>query len=165
MGRATILLLKIVLAAAILGGLFVQCFMIPLAITDGPTPAPPNEYQRISVLLYLGLLLLALQVCALCVWRLASMVHKRTVFSPAAFKFVNTIIGCVGFAALLTLALGVILAPGEAVPPGIVLLVGGLALAMGGVALIVVILRLLLKQATDTELEATHLRDELGEVI
>ena len=62
-------------------------------------------------------------------------------------------------------ALGVVLAPGEAVAPGVVLLIGGAALVLGGIALIVLLLRLLLAQAVERDTEARRLRDELDEVI
>jgi len=57
------------------------------------------------------------------------------------------IIGAIVAAALVVLALGVLLAPGEAVPPGMVLLIGGAGPAILGVALVVVVLRMLLAQA------------------
>jgi len=68
-------------------------------------------------------------------------------------------------AALLTLALAVVLAPGEAVPPGMVLLVCGLAVMAAGIALVVLVLRMLLAQAVARDTEAQHLRAELDEVI
>ncbi len=61
-------------------------------------------------------------------------------------------------ASLLTFALGVVLAPGEDVAPGLVLLIGGLGVCVAGVALVVMVLRALLSQAM-------HLRTELDAVI
>ena len=57
------------------------------------------------------------------------------------------------------------LAPGEAVAPGIVLLLGGVGLAVLGMALIVLVLRMLLAKAVDRDIEATRMRAELAEVI
>ena len=68
-------------------------------------------------------------------------------------------------AAVLTVALGVVLAPGDAVPPGLVLLVGGAAMVAAGIGLIVLLLRSLLAQAILRDVEATELRAELDEVI
>jgi hypothetical protein len=59
----------------------------------------------------------------------------------------------------------VVLAPGEAVPPGVVALLGGLSLAVFGVALIVLVLRMLLAQALARDVEASRLGAELAEVI
>jgi hypothetical protein len=62
-------------------------------------------------------------------------------------------------------ALAVVLAPGESVPPGVILLMCGVVLAILGVALVVLILRTLLAQAVDRDAEATQMRAELEEVI
>jgi Protein of unknown function (DUF2975) len=59
----------------------------------------------------------------------------------------------------------VLLAPGEAVAPGIVLLIGGLGVMVAGGALIVLVLRMLLAQAVARDAEAVHLQAELDEVI
>lgn len=73
--------------------------------------------------------------------------------------------GAVVAAAVLLFALAVVLAPGEAVPPGMVLLICGAAVAVLGVALVVVVLRMLLAQAVARDVEAAQLRSELDEVI
>lgn len=57
------------------------------------------------------------------------------------------VFGAVAAASLLTLGLGVALAPGDAVPTGVALLIGGTAVMVSGVALIVLVLRMLLAQA------------------
>ena len=92
------------------------------------------------------------------------MVRRGTVFSDAAFLFVDVICGAIVMASLLAFALGVVLAPGD-VAPGVVLLIGGFAVCVAGVALIVRVLRLLLAQAVARDAEAQHLRAELDEVI
>jgi Na+-transporting methylmalonyl-CoA/oxaloacetate decarboxylase gamma subunit len=51
------------------------------------------------------------------------------------------------------------------VAPGVVLLIGGLAVLVAGVGLVVVVLRMLLAQAVARDTEAHHLRAELDEVI
>jgi hypothetical protein len=93
------------------------------------------------------------------------MVRRGTVFSPAAFRYVHIVIGAFTAAALLTFALGAVLAPGEAVAPGVVLLIGGIGLAILGVALVVTVLRMLLAQAVARDVEAAQMQAELGEVI
>ncbi|WP_369272439.1 DUF2975 domain-containing protein [Streptomyces sp. R11] len=55
--------------------------------------------------------------------------------------------------------------PGEAVAPGVVLLIGGVATAVMGVALIVLVLRMLLAQAVARDVEATAMQAEVGAVI
>ncbi len=62
-------------------------------------------------------------------------------------------------------ALAFVLAPGEAAAPGMILLIGGAATVIAGIALVVVVMRSLLMQAVAREAEASHLRAELDEVI
>lgn len=121
--------------------------------------------MRVPVLVIIVLGIMTIQVTLVCVWRLLTMVRRGTVFSHAAFRYVDVVIGAAVAAALLTFALAVVLAPGEAVPPGVVLLICGLAVVAGGIALVVLVLRMLLAQAVAGETEAKHLRAELDGVI
>ncbi len=107
----------------------------------------------------------AAEVVLVCVWRLVTMVRRGTVFSLGAFRYVHIVIGAFVAAALLVCALGVVLAPGEAVAPGIVLMLGGVVVAVLGVALVVLVLRMLLAQAVARDIEAARMRAELAEVI
>jgi hypothetical protein len=56
-------------------------------------------------------------------------------------------------------------APGQREDPGVTLIMGGIGVAILGVALIVLVLRMLLAQAVARELEATQLKAELNQVI
>ncbi len=162
MGNLTLIALRLVLAVALAGSVFVQAVMVPLLWMDlDDAPASVRVPLVIIVLLGIG----TMQVTALCVWRLLAMVRRGTVFSHAAFRYVDIVIGAVTVASILTFALAVTLAPGEAVAPGVVLLVCGLALVVAGIALIVLVLRMLLAQAVDRDAEAHRLRAELDEVI
>jgi hypothetical protein len=111
------------------------------------------------------LIIVTAQVTLVCIWRLVTMVRRGTVFSPAAFRYVDVMIGAAAAASLLTFALGFVLAPGDAVPPGMVLLIGGAAVVAAGVGLVVLVLRTLLVQAISRDAEASELRAELDEVI
>ncbi len=162
MGNLTILALRTVLALALVGSLFVQAVMVPLMWID-LDDAPASVRVPVLVIVVLGIL--TLQVCAVCVWRLLTMVRRGTVFSDGAFRYVDIVIGAISAASLLTFALAVTLAPGEEVAPGLVGLICGLALVVAGVALIVLVLRMLLTQAVARDAEAHHLQAELDEVI
>ncbi|GIG41307.1 DUF2975 domain-containing protein [Cellulomonas phragmiteti] len=162
MRHLTVLALRVVVVLALAGSLAVQVVLAPLLWVD-LEEAPPGVRAPVVAIFVLGLV--TLQVCAVCVWRLLTMVRREEVFTPAAFRWVDVIVGAIAAAAVLALALGVVLAPGEAVAPGVVLLIGGAALVLGGIALVVLLLRLLLAQAVDRDTEARQLRDELDEVI
>lgn len=161
MRRYVVVMLQIVIALSLAGSLAVQTVILPLVWADLEGEV---LWGRIALVTIAALWIVGLQVCAVCIWRLLAMVRRGSVFSPAAFRWVDVIIGAVAFDALLTLVLGVLLAPGEAAP-GAVALVCGAALVTGGVALLVVVMRQLLQQAVERDAEARTLRSELDEVI
>ena len=166
MGNLAILALRIVLAMVLAGSLFVQAVMVPLLATDlnedfGSDVADVSV--PFIVITVLGIV--TIQVTVVCVWRLVTMVRRGTVFSHAAFRYVDVVIGAVATASLLTFGLGVVLAPGETAAPGVVLLIGGVAVIIAGIALIVLVMRMLLAQAVARDAEAHHLQAELDEVI
>jgi hypothetical protein len=164
MGHLTVVALRVVLAIALAGSLFVQALMVPLLWADleGSELA---DWARVSVVVIVILGIATMQVTAVCIWRLLTMVRRGTVFSDAAFRYVDTVIGAVAAASLLTFGLGVVLAPGEAVAPGVVLLIGGVAVVVAGIALIVIVMRMLLAQAVARDAEAHQLQAELDTVI
>ena len=163
MGKLTILALRIVIAMVLAGSLFVQVRMVPLLSVDLVEAGAPDG-PRVALLAIVVLGVLCVQVVAVCVWRLLTMVRRGTVFSHRAFRFVDVIFGAIAFAAVLMLGIAVILAPGE-IAPGVVLLICGAALMIGGVALVVLVMRTLLAQAVARDVEAADLRAELDEVI
>jgi hypothetical protein len=153
--------LRAVIALSIAGTLLVQVGLVPLIWRDlDGTPAA----SRVTLVVVVVLGILTLQISALCVWRLLTMVRRGSVFSDAAFRYVDVIIAAIASGAVLVFVVAALLAPGEA-PPGLVGLICGAALVIGGVALIVYVLRTLLKQAVAREIEAAHLRSELSEII
>ncbi|WP_433543712.1 DUF2975 domain-containing protein (plasmid) [Streptomyces sp. CA-294286] len=165
MGKLTVLALRGVLVLLLGGSLFVQAVMVPLLAADMKGPTGDLAHLRTPVLVIIVLGVVTAQVTLVCVWRLVSMVRSGTVFSQRAFRYVHVVIGAFVAAALLVWVLGALLAPGEAVAPGVVLLLGGVGLAILGVALVVLVLRMLLAQAVAREVQASRMKAELDEVI
>ena len=161
MAKSTILVLQVVIALALAGSLVVQTVIVPLLWADLEGEV---LWGRIALVIIAVLGVLTLQVFAVCVWMLLTKVRRRSIFQPSSFRYVNVIIGAMAAAALLILAFAFVLAPSE-IAPGIVALVCGAALVMAGVALLVVVMKALLRQAIERENEARTLRTELGEVI
>jgi len=163
MGKLTVLALRIVIAMVLAGSLFVQVWMIPLVSADLVEAGAPDG-PRIALLAIFVLGIGCVQVTAVCVWRLLTMVRRGTVFSHGAFRYVNIIFGAIAVASVLMFGIAVILAPGE-VAPGIVLLICGASVMIAGVALVVLVMRTLLAQAVALDAQAHHLQSELDEVI
>lgn len=165
MGKLTVLALRAVLVALLAGSVFVQTVMVPLLAADMEELNADFAYLRTPFLVLTVLGVVAAQIVLVCVWRLVTMVRRGTVFSHAAFRYVHIVIGALVAAALLVFAFAVLLAPGEPVPPGVVLLICGVVVAILGGALIVLVLRMLLAQAVARDVEAARMRAELEEVI
>lgn len=166
MGKLTVLALRVVLALGLAGSLFVQAVMVPLLAVDLDEDFNADVADvRVPIIVIVLLGIVTVQVSMVCVWRLLTMVRRGTVFSHGAFRYVDIVFGAIAAASLLMFALGVVLAPGEAVAPGVVLLIGGAGVLIAGVALVVAVLRILLAQAVARDAEALHLQAELDEVI
>lgn len=168
MGRFTILALRVVIAVALAGSLVVLGVLVPLTWIDLDEARTQVRVPFVTILV-LGIL--TLQVVAICIWRLLTMVRRGTVFSPAAFRYVDVIIGAIAAASVLTFGVAVVAAysnrtsPGDEVAPGLVGLVCGAALVVAGVALVVLVLRALLVQAVSLDRETRHLQAELDGVV
>ena len=108
--------------------------------------------------------IVCLQVCAVCTLILLTRVRRGSVFRRSSFRYVDAIAWSVFAAALVSAAVAALLAPGG-IAPGVVALIGGVALVLGGVALIVVVMKALLRQATQQEVDLGVLRAELDEVV
>ncbi|TDD49529.1 DUF2975 domain-containing protein [Nonomuraea terrae] len=165
MGKLTVLALRAVLVVLLAGSVFVQAVMVPLLAADLDGLDSELAYPIPAYLVTILLGVVTAQVVLVCLWRLVTMVRRGTVFSHAAFRHVHVVIGAFVAAAVLTFVLAVLLAPGEAVAPGVVLLVCGVVVAILGVALVVLVLRMLLAQAVARDIEAARLEAELDEVI
>ncbi len=167
MGRLAVLTLRVVIATALIGSLGVQLVLVPLLWLDLESAA--SVRVPLVVLVVLGIV--TMQVTAICVWRLLTMVRRETVFSHAAFRYVDIVIGAIASASLFTFGIAVVAAytnrttPGDEVAPGMIALICGVSLVVAGVALIVFVLRMLLAQAVTLDSQAKHLQSELDEVI
>jgi hypothetical protein len=165
MGTWTVLALRVVLGGGLVGSLFVQAVMVPLLFTDMEGADAEVLDLRLPLLTIAVLGIVTVQTTMVCVWRLLTMVRRGTVFSLGAFRYVDVMIGAAAAASLLTFTLGFVLAPGEAVAPGVVLLVGGAGVLVAGIALVELVMRTLLAQAVARDAEALHLQAELDTVI
>jgi hypothetical protein len=161
MGKLTVRALRVVLVLVLAGTVFVQASMVWALATkpdDGSLPL-----TALRVITMLGMV--SVQVAGVCVWQLVTMVRRGTVFSNAAFRYVDIVIGAIVAAALVWFAVTAVNAPDQRDDPGVTLIMGGVGVAILGVALIVLVLRMLLAKAVARDGEAVRLRAELDEVI
>ena len=163
MGKLTVRSLRAVLVVVLAGTVFIQAGMV-WAVASGSDPEDGSApLTALRVVTILGMV--SVQVALVCVWRLVTMVRRGTVFSYAAFRYVDVMIGAIVAAALVWFAVTVINAPGQREDPGVTVIMGGAGVGILGVALIVLVLRMLLAQAVARDVEATQMQAELAEVI
>ncbi|MGW0082260.1 DUF2975 domain-containing protein [Streptomyces sp. NPDC003393] len=163
MGKLAVRALRAVLVVVLAGTVFVQAGMVWTLVSgsdpeDGSLPLTP-----LRVLTILGMV--SVQVVLVCVWRLVTMVRRGTVFSDAAFRYVDGVIGAIVAASLVWFAVTALNAPGQRDDPGVTVIMGGIGVGILGVALLVLVLRTLLAQAVARDIEAARMRAELDEVI
>jgi hypothetical protein len=163
MGKLTVQTLRCVLAAVLTGTVLIQVLMVWTLISGNDPEDGSLPLTSLRIITILGVI--TIQVALVCVWRLVTMVRRGTVFSDAAFRYVDVVIGAIVAAALAWFAVTAVNAPGQREDPGVTLIMGGVGVAILGVALIVLLLRMLLAQAVARDVEATRLKAELSEVI
>ena len=163
MGKLTVHALRAVLAVVLVGTVFVQVSMVWVLATGNDPEDGLLPLTALRVITILGMV--SVQVALVCVWRLVTMVRRGTVFSHAAFRYVDVMIGAIVAAALMWFAVTVLNAPGQRADPGVTVIMGGIGVAILGVALIVLVLRMLLAQAVARDVQAAQMQAELDEVI
>ena len=163
MGKLTVRALRAVLVVVLAGTVFIQAGMV-WALVSGNDPEDVSlPLTPLRLITILGMV--SVQVALVCIWRLVTMVRRGTVFSHAAFRYVDIMIGAIVAAALVWFAVTAVNAPGQREDPGVTVIMAGIGVGILGVALIVLVLRMLLAQAVARDVEATALRAELDEVI
>lgn len=163
MGKLTVLALRAVLVGVLASTVFAQASLLWVLISGSDPESGSLPLGPLRVIVILGAV--TAQVVVTCVWRLVTMARRGTVFSGAAFRYVDTMIGAITAGALLWFALTALMVPSHPDSPGITGIMGGIGMAMLGGALIVLVLRALLAQAVARDGEAAQMRAELDEVI
>jgi hypothetical protein len=163
MRKLTVHALRAVVAVVLTGTVLIQVLMVWTLISGNDPEDGSLPLTSLRLITILGMV--TVQVALVCVWRLVTMVRRGTVFSHAAFRYVDIVIGAILAAALVWFTVTAINAPGQRDDPGVTLIMGGIGVAILGVALIVVVLRMLLAQAVARDVEAMQLKAELNEVI
>ena len=163
MGNLTVQALRAVLAVVLTGAVLIQVLMVWTLISGNDPEDGSLPLTSLRLITILGMV--TVQVALVCVWRLVTMVRRGTVFSHAAFRYVDIVIAAIVAAALVWFTVTAINAPDQRDDPGVTLIMGGIGVAILGVALIVLVLRMLLAQAVARDVEVTQLKAELNEVI
>jgi hypothetical protein len=159
-----ILPLRVLLVLVFAGLLVAEVLSLPGQFLTDAADAPDGIRPVFIVLLAFSIVeAVALQIVIVCVWRLLTLVRSDRIFSEQSFRWVDAIAWTIGLAWLLLAAVsafivGVIYVTPQLRDPGTPILLIGMTLIGAVVALVVLVLRALLRQAA-------ALRSDLDEVI
>lgn len=144
-------LLKTLIALMLALLLVSQVLVIPEVARVTAIRNPDVAHLEIPGIIGAVLFLALVQVTLICVWRLLSLVRAERIFSTAAFRFVDIILGALAAAGLLIAASYVVIIANRAVSLSLTLLaVLGIVVSFA-LALLVVVLRGLLRKALELE--------------
>ncbi|MFE7424004.1 DUF2975 domain-containing protein [Streptomyces sp. NPDC057545] len=165
MNHLFIVALRAGIVAAIVIGLFGQIVVVPTTAADEVDRFPPYAPFAAPYVTVAIIGIACVQVALVAVWMLLAMVRRDAIFTPRAFRWVDVIIGSSALATLLAIGVAGHLALADVPSPnGNMGAISALAAAITGVgvgasfAMLVVIMRGLLRKATD-------LQTEIAEVI
>jgi hypothetical protein len=158
MNRVLIVALRVLIVILLAGMLFGQLRFLPVVVANDLVEHGAGEVAVLYPAIGIALVACA-EATLVAIWVLLSMVRKGAIFSERAFRWVDLIVYS-GIAATV-LALFFLLhwnwiAP--EIPPGILGIVAGLVLALATFVLLMLVMRGLLRSATE-------LRGELDEVV
>ena len=147
--------LRALLVAVFVALVVTQVAVLPAAFARMADESPDLAPLRWPLLVLAVVGLLCVEVVVVCTWRLLTMVRDDRIFSDRALVWVNGIVAAAAGAWVLVLAAFVLLVAAEGLA-GLAALLLGVLLVGAAVGLLMVVLRALLRQATDlrTDMEA-----------
>lgn len=158
MHKVTIVSLKVVIVAMLALLLACQLFMVPGVARQAAENYPDLNFLQIPGIVVAVLFLLCVQVVLVCVWRLLSLVRASVIFSDDAFVWVDIILSAIVLATLLIAISMATLASSHVASPSVMLLCALGVVVGAGLALLIVVMRGLLRNAR-------QLQQDLSEVV
>jgi hypothetical protein len=151
MDRSVIVALKALIVALITLLIVCQIFVIPGLAQQMIERSPEHSYLQVPGTFVTVGFLLCIQVALICVWRLLSLVRASSIFSNDSFAYVDVILGVVALATVLIIGSFITLAIAGAASPSVTVLCA-LGMVIGfGLALLIVVMRGLLRKASQLE--------------
>src|ERR1700755_2140805 len=98
MGKLTVRALRAVFTVVLAGTVLIQVLMVWTLISGDDPEDGSLPLTSLRIITILGVI--TIQVALVCVWRLVTRVRRGTVFSDAAFRYVDIVIGAIVAAAL-----------------------------------------------------------------
>ena len=158
MPRATVVILKALIALALLVLALFQVAVVPQFAFDAARAFPGIAFLVTPGIVGMALVLVCAQVVLVCVWRLVTLAAADRIFDARAFVWVDVIIAAIWTAVGLVVVGTIYLNALSAAPPALFFGTPILVVFGAGAALVVGVMRALLKKAV-------ALRGELDEVV
>lgn len=155
MSRTAITALQVVLVVGFLLLLLAQVLVLPGLAEDYARRFPEAAFLRTPVLVLAISTLACGQVAVVCIGRLLAMVGEQRIFDPAAYRYVDVFIGASAAAGALVLVVGGYVSATAGGPLWLSCAV--VAMVCAGTALLMVVMRALLRQATEQQAELADL--------
>ena len=157
MQRTTITALRAALAVVLAGTLLAQAWFFPTLAAECALVFPEVAWLRWPMLVTAILVIAAVQVALGCLWVLLTMTRRGTVFSVRAFHHVDVMIGLIVADTVAIAAVNVYLTFGlRANPPAMFLGLTGLTVCGVAAALLMAVMKGLLRKATRLEAELSE---------
>jgi len=135
-----------------------QVWVVPMIASGFARTAPEFAHLETPGIALVVALLMCVEAVLVCVWRLLTFVSRGSVFDAHSFRWVDAIIAAIGAAGAILVIGMTVISDARAGNP-FVALMGTIALVtIIGLALVVLVMRRLLRQAT-------VLRQEMAEVV
>lgn len=158
MSRSSVIVVRVVIALAFLAVVLLEVVAVPATAASAADTYPEFAYLQVPGIVGSIALLACVQVVLLCVWRLVDLVAAGRIFDERAVVWVDVIIAALWIATGLVIVGAILLNVTGGTAPGLFYpIIIGVVFGTGA-ALVVGIMRRLLRQATD-------LRGELDEVV
>ena len=157
MQRTTIAALRATLVVVFAGTLLAQAWFFPTLAAECAANFPEVAWLRWPMLVTVILVIAIAQVALGCLWVLLTMTKHGTVFSTRAFRYVDLIIGLIVADIVMVVAVNLYLTFGlGANPPVVFLGLTGLTVCGVAAALLVAVMKGLLRKATRLEAELSE---------
>lgn len=151
---ATKVLIGLLFAAAVA----CQLWVVPTIAVGLARTAPEFAHLELPGIVLIGALLACGEAVLVCVWRLLTFVSRDSVFDAHSFRWVDAIIAAVGAAGVIVVVGMTVIGNAQAGSPFLALTGTIALLTIVGLALVVLVMRGLLRGAT-------VLRQEMAEVV
>ncbi|MDX2026070.1 DUF2975 domain-containing protein [Microcella sp.] len=151
MNRITIVSLKALIGLLLALLLLCQVAVVPAIASQMADRIPPLAFLQWPGVIAAAVFVLCLQTALGCVWRLLTLTREGVIFNARAFRYVDVILAAIVVATVVVLGSLVVITNAGAATPSLALL-GVLGVVVGSMlALLVVVLRGLLRKATQLE--------------